>query len=214
MRASLAALLGCVVIGCSGCILPVPHTRVHSYGVTGQVVSATTQEPLADASVIAMDQPDHPAHCDKAGRFRLHPKRGWHAAYCIGPVCESLLPGWDVSYPGRCIQVSAPGYATADFTVSAFARDGTNAVAGDLAGAWLKAAPLELHALRIMRNAECRVRNTEPRHLGCYEFMVGRFFRQTSARWAGRSSFRTDAPALPSRGQHRDHTGTSPYPHR
>jgi uncharacterized protein (DUF433 family) len=46
-----------------------------------------------------MDQPDPPAHCDKPGRFRLHPKRGWHAAYCIGPVCESLLPGWDVTYP-------------------------------------------------------------------------------------------------------------------
>ena len=144
MRASLAALLGWVVVGCSGCILPVPHTRVHAYGVTGQVVSATTQEPLADASVIAMDQPHPPAHCDKAGRFRLHPKRGWHAAYCIGPVCESLLPRWDVTYPGRSIQVSAPGYATADFRVGAFARDGTNAVAGDLAGAWLKVAPLEL----------------------------------------------------------------------
>ena len=78
MRASLAALLGCVVVGCGGCILPVPHTRVHAYGVTGQVVSATTQEPLAEASVTAMDQPDPPAHCDKAGRFRLQPKRGWH----------------------------------------------------------------------------------------------------------------------------------------
>lgn len=144
-----------------------PHTRVHAYGVTGLVVSATTQEPLADASVIAMDQPGRAAHCDKTGRFRLHPKRGWHAAYCIGPVCESLLPGWDVTYPGRCIQVSAPGYATADFRVGAFARDGTNAVTGELAGAWLKAAPLELHALRLMRNAERGARNTEPRYLGC-----------------------------------------------
>jgi hypothetical protein len=58
MRASLAALLGWVVVGCGGCILPVPHTRVQAYGVTGQVVSATTQAPLAEASVIAMDQPD------------------------------------------------------------------------------------------------------------------------------------------------------------
>ena len=148
MRSSFAALLGSVAIGCGGCILPVPHTRVHAYGVTGQVVSATTQEPLANASIIATDQPDQPARCDKAGRFRLHPKRGWHAAYCIGPVCESLLPGRDVTYPGRCIRVSAPGYATADFRVGAFARDGTNAVAGDLAGAWLHAAPLELLPLR------------------------------------------------------------------
>ncbi len=151
-----------------------------------------------------MDQPDHPTHCDKAGRFRLHPKRGWHAAYCIGPVCESLLPGWDVTYPGRSIQVSAPGYATVDFRVSAFVRDGTNAVAGDLAGAWLKAAPLELLPLRLTRNAECGVRNTEPRCLGCYEFMVGPFRRQTSARGTRQSSFWTNTPALPSRGQHRD----------
>ena len=137
-----------------------------------------------------MDRPDHPTHCDKAGRFRLHPKRGWHAAYCIGPVCEPLLPGWDVTYPGRSIQVSAPGYATADFRVSAFARDGTNAVAGDLAGAWLKAAPLELLPLRLTRNAECGVRNTEPRYLGCYEFMVGPF-RQAVAQASPPAGWRT-----------------------
>ena len=111
-----------------------PPKQLSIFPLTG----FTTQEPPADDSVIAMDQPDHPARCDKAGRFRLHPKRGWHAAYCIGPICESLLPGWDVTYPGRSIQVSAPGYATADFRVSAFARGGTNAVAGDLAGAWLR----------------------------------------------------------------------------
>ncbi len=72
-------------------------------GVTGQVVSAITHEPLADAFVTARDQPDHPAHCDKAGRFRLPPKHGWHAVCCIGPVCESQLPGWDVTCPGRSI---------------------------------------------------------------------------------------------------------------
>jgi len=120
---------------------------VHAFGVTGQVVSATTQDPLADASVASIDQPNEPAHCDKAGRFRLHPKRGWHAAYCIGPICESLLPGWDMTYPGRAIRVSAPGYVTADFTVSTFAPDGSNGVTGELAGAYLKVAHLELYPL-------------------------------------------------------------------
>jgi hypothetical protein len=61
---------------------------------------------------------------------------------------ESLLPGWEVTYPGRCMQVSAPGYATVDFRVSAFARGGNSAVAEDPASAPLKAAPLELLPLR------------------------------------------------------------------
>ena len=56
MRTSLDELLGwTLVIGCDGCVLPVPHTRVPAYGVIGQVVSATTQELLTNASVIATD---------------------------------------------------------------------------------------------------------------------------------------------------------------
>ncbi len=76
----------------------------------------------------------------------LHPKRGWHGAYCIGPICESLLPGWDMTYPGRTIRVSAPGYATADFSISIFSHDGTRS-AVDLDGAYLKVTQLELHPL-------------------------------------------------------------------
>lgn len=148
MRASVyIALLGIATAACGGCILPVPHTRMHAFGVTGQVVSATTDDPVANASVTSIEQPQDQAQCDRSGRFRLHPKRGWHAAYCIGPICESLLPGWDMTYPGRAIRVSAPGYATADFAVSIFTHYGTNEVTGELAGAYLKVAQLKLHPL-------------------------------------------------------------------
>ena len=123
MRANLSTLMiGLLIAGCGGCILPVPHTRVHAFGVRGQIVSADTHEPVAGAWVTSTDQLSEPAHCDEAGRFRLHPKRGWHAAYCIGPIRESLWPGWDVTYPGRVVRISAPGYSTMDLVVSTHAK--------------------------------------------------------------------------------------------
>ena len=74
-------------------------------------------------------------------------KRGWHAAYCISPICESLLPGWDVTYPVRAVRVSAPGYATADSEVGIFTHYESNEITGELAGAYLKVAQLKLHPL-------------------------------------------------------------------
>ena len=145
MRASVSILLlGIVAVACGGCIVPVAHTRVHAFGVTGQVVSATSDDAVVGASVTSIEQPQDQAHCDRSGRFRLPPKRGWHAAYCIGPICESLLPSWDVTYPRRFIHVSAPGYAAADFAVGIA---GTNEVTGKLDGAYLKVAQLKLYPL-------------------------------------------------------------------
>jgi hypothetical protein len=52
-----------------------------------------------------------------------------------------------MTYPGRVIRVSAPGYATTDFAVGIFGHYGSNEVTGELAGAYLKAAQLKLYPL-------------------------------------------------------------------
>jgi len=133
MRAKLAtAIVGLIVVVCNGCLLPVPHTRVHILGVDGQVVSALDRRPLGSASVASIDEPTETARCDSNGFFRLRPRRGWHAVYLVSPICESLLPGFDMAYPGREIQVSVPGYVTTNFGVSTNLISGAYLHAGQL----------------------------------------------------------------------------------
>ena len=136
---------------CGGCIIPVPHQRVHVYGVSGQIVSAADQTPISDASVSSPDVPEVTAQSDTLGAFRLRPVRGWHGAYCVGPICLSLLPGWDVTYPGRKIQVSAPGYRTASFTIEAWVPPDGSKIAAEIAGAYLHTGQLQL----VREVAEC-----------------------------------------------------------
>jgi len=145
MRPSCStAIIGLVVVNCGGCILPVPHTRVHVFGVTGQVVSAADHTPVRGASIASVDEPTEKAHCDSAGNFRLHARRGWHAAYLIGPICESILPGLDVTNPGREIRLSAPGYVTRHITVGAFPQVRDDGVTGQPVGAYLSVGQLDL----------------------------------------------------------------------
>jgi hypothetical protein len=133
------AMVGLVAVLCGGCILPVPHTRVHAFGVAGQVVSAVDHKPIGGALVASIDAPPATTYCDSGGNFRLSARLGWHAAYLVSPICESLLPGFDVAPPDREIRVSAPGYLTTEFGVSPFAGGDGHAMTGVIAGAYLKA---------------------------------------------------------------------------
>lgn len=133
-----------LALGCSGCLVPVPHTRVHAYGVKAQVVSAADGRPVTNAVVASVGWAAATARVDRQARFRLPPKRGWHGAYCIGPICLSLLPGWDVTEPLRQVSISAPGYETTLLSVG-LAHGETDAnVPAVVAGAYLKADRLEL----------------------------------------------------------------------
>ena len=145
MRASLfTAVALLLAVSCGGCILPVPHQRVHAYGVTGQVVDAIDCSPVPGALVTGLDYANGLAHADSRGEFRLRATRGWHGAYFVGPICLSLLPDWDTTAPDREIQVSAPGYVTSLFAVRSYAAAGSNVVAGEIVGAYLEVGQLEL----------------------------------------------------------------------
>ena len=95
---------------CAGCIMPIPHRRLHAYGVKGQIVNASDQRPIADALVTCNVQKKRDAKTDTTGQFTLRPAYGWHGAYVIGPINLSLLPGWDMTYPGSTFEVFAPGF--------------------------------------------------------------------------------------------------------
>ena len=129
---------------CSGCmIVPVPHPRVHAYGVKGQVVSATDGIPIA-AAVHSIDAPTDIVRCDAEGCFQVRPRYGWHGAYFIGVISQSMLPGWDVTRPVRGICVSTPGYQTTTLTVATSPGSDTGQVRAEVVGAYLLAGKISL----------------------------------------------------------------------
>lgn len=171
----VAALLA---LGSNGCLVPVPHTRVHAYGVKAQVVSAADGRPVTNAIIASVGWPAATARADRQGRFRLPAKRGWHGAYCIGPICLSLLPGWDVTWPLREISISAPGYETTLLSIGPAHGEPGAQVPAVVAGAYLKAERLELMPARAVSGTglnptdgarpapgQCRHREPRPRQL-------------------------------------------------
>ena len=107
-------LASLVVIMISGCILPIPHRRLHVYGVRGQVVDAYTLEPVPCA--VIWSSCGEPVRTDEDGEFALRAIRGWHGGVLIGIALNySALPFLGVVLPFREIDVAAPGYYTRCF---------------------------------------------------------------------------------------------------
>jgi hypothetical protein len=122
---------------CSGCILPAPHWRVHEYGVRGQIIDARNQTPVTNASVSAVWSSVDPVISDSAGNFRIPAVRGFHGAYCIGPLFLSMLPGFDQASPLKEVYVTAPGYISTSFEIE-YTRDPLGGrVSGVIKGAYL-----------------------------------------------------------------------------
>ena len=119
---------------CTGCIMPIPHRRVHSYGVEGRVCDASTSSPIVGAVVTSNDQKHRETKTNDKGEFSLRPAYGWHGAYVIGPISLSLLPCWDITFPGTAIDVTATGYQSEHFRVVDIkgTHKGTRLKAGDL----------------------------------------------------------------------------------
>ena len=68
----IATLL--VLVLCGGCIvLPIPHRRLHAYGVRGSVVDADSGLPIRNALVELATGIQGPAHSDEQGRFEIKP---------------------------------------------------------------------------------------------------------------------------------------------
>ena len=99
-----------------GClIIPVPHTRLHAYGVKGRIVDEDGK-PIVNASVVNEQAPKKKAISDVDGYFKLSPVRGWHGAYFIGPISLSMFPGFDVPSSLVDVYVNADGFSKQKFT--------------------------------------------------------------------------------------------------
>ena len=138
---------------CSGCIIPIPHRRLHAYGVRGSVIDVDSRLPIQDAEVARGTNMLDSVSCSEQGKFTVKPIHGWHGAYFIGPVSLSLFPGWDIIAPRTWVRASAPGYKTETFfltdTPEKLAGGPTNGnghvnIKAEIAGNYILAEPLTL----------------------------------------------------------------------
>jgi hypothetical protein len=107
MRRFLICIVLLSAFAFSGCVVPIPHRRLHQFGVTGRVIDSESRTPLNTAQIASGDTATV-SHSD--GSFTIAPVYGWHGAYAIGGVGVSLLPGFDVPSMSRSITVTASGY--------------------------------------------------------------------------------------------------------
>lgn len=95
---------------CTGCIVPIPHQRFHTFGVTAELKDKDTGRPIPDAIIFSLDSDKEFVKTNESGSFKLPPIYKWHGAYFIGPISLSMFPGFDISSPYREFLIYAPGY--------------------------------------------------------------------------------------------------------
>lgn len=106
----LTTLLAAASLLVSGCVLPVPHRRMHNAGIKARVVDAKTASPLRSAKVSSADGSHILYTVDSEGDFEIPSQYGWHGAYLVGPISYSLLPHFDMPYPRPPFRIEAIGY--------------------------------------------------------------------------------------------------------
>ena len=115
----IVTALGCVFL-LPGCIVPLPHVKRTCGNVSGTVVDAETNAPMAGARVriVYPDGGAREARTDGRGTFRFPPKHRFHWGVVIGIALNYSLPydcGWhDFVY----ITVKADGYRPVVFPPS------------------------------------------------------------------------------------------------
>lgn len=92
MKTCRVMLMAAMLLSASGCIfLPIPHIRLHEYGVKSRLIDDQTGEPIDDAGIISLADDHKVVTSDINGEFILPPVYGWHGAMVIGVVSAGLL---------------------------------------------------------------------------------------------------------------------------
>lgn len=97
----------------SGCILPIPHTRVRRPDCGGIVSDAITDKPVPNAMVEVVYEggTNCITYTDSSGRWAIPGEKTWHAAILIGvPMSYSLLPSSDGFQIPCMITIKSEGY--------------------------------------------------------------------------------------------------------
>ena len=103
----------------SGCIIvPVPHKRMHEYGVNGLIIDAGSRSPVAGARVEDTVDPKKFTFSVIDGTFALLPVYAWHGGYILAGVSGSVFPEFTAPGAARTITVSAPGYRSVTIPLS------------------------------------------------------------------------------------------------
>ena len=116
----------------AGCVVPVPHKRIHEFGVTGRLLDSMSRTPVKAARIEASEGRTEAALSDANGFFTLKPVYGWHGAYCIGPISLSLWPALDVPSMSRTIMITASGHRSATIRFRGPANVNACIQAGDI----------------------------------------------------------------------------------
>ncbi len=105
-----------VLSACStGCILPIPHTRVARPECAGFVSDSMTGRPIANAEVLVVYEggTNITACTDSSGHWVIPSEKTWHAVLVVAPPSDiSLLPFCATEYDNYpCeITIRADGY--------------------------------------------------------------------------------------------------------
>ena len=127
---SSSLLLGLLIL--PGCVVPVPHQRLHEFGVRGRLLDSDSRTPIAAAKIQASEDGAKVTQSDANGLFALKPVYGWHGAYLIGPIDLSLFPGFDMPSPSRAILITARGHRTATVSFRIASTENLYIQAGDI----------------------------------------------------------------------------------
>lgn len=109
MKNKIFFIIVLLVLG-AGCALPIPHKRLHIYGVKSKLVDTEMNKPIPDALICSLPEGKNCAKSDESGTFELPPVYGWHGGYFIGPISHSSWPGFDIPDFEPEIVIQAQGY--------------------------------------------------------------------------------------------------------
>jgi hypothetical protein len=103
----------------SGCIiLPIPHRRVHAFGIQGRVVDVSSKKPIAAATIRGAEPFPGVCSSDASGRFSLPPVYGWHSAVMLSPaIGYSMFPLLDAMNYRRAFTISGPAHETKSWSM-------------------------------------------------------------------------------------------------
>ena len=97
----------------TGCILPLPHTRIIRPECEGVVSDIITGRPISNATVAVVYEggTNIITHTDSSGRWMIPGETSWHAVFIAAPPTRiSLLPRFDGTHLPCGITIEANGY--------------------------------------------------------------------------------------------------------
>ena len=107
----------------TGCVFPVPNSRVESYGIKGTLFDHDTKKTIKEAVIIGYgantELKNEYVEVDKNGNFSIEPFYQWHYGFFFSPISYPIWPfTGDIFCLKKRIKVIAPNYPATFFVVT------------------------------------------------------------------------------------------------